>query len=91
MTSYRIDEDERVSLLVPKVVYMDGVLPRELALELLNNDPCIPGLVVGMPVNVAKEMIELSLEAVNTEMGLSKIAQVKSYKSEPSYSNLAFQ
>lgn len=91
MTSYSIDEEERVSLLVPKVVYVDGVLPRELALELLSNDPCIPGIVAGMPVTVAKEIIELSLEAVNNETGSSKIGVIQSYKSESSYLNLAFQ
>lgn len=65
---YKLDESVRLSLLVPKIKYPLGALPRSLSLELCDVGPSIPGIVAGMPVSLALEIIESSLEAAVTEV-----------------------
>ncbi|HEY0843465.1 hypothetical protein [Methylotenera sp.] len=91
MTGYVMHEDERLNLLVPKKSYADGILPRALVLELTNAEPCIPGLVVGMPVDLAKEMVEFALEAANNETKAAPMGKVLSRRVDGAYSNLVFQ
>lgn len=65
--SYKLDESVRLSLQAPKIEYPRGIVPREVANMLADLSPTTPGIVAGMPVCTAIEILEASLEAAVAE------------------------
>lgn len=65
---YKLDECVRLSLLVPKINYPFGSLPREVTNMLANVSPKIPGIVSGMSFQLAHEILESTLEDAVAEL-----------------------
>lgn len=70
---YRLDENVRVNLQVPKFKYPRNILPAKFAKELANSMPKIAGIVAGMPIQLAYKVIETSLEAAVTKLKANKV------------------